>query len=311
MASSQGLYLKLRQAALRVLPWQGGIRCAKHLQGRPRRSSRVGVSAPGGCHPPAGVASTRVGVRPTCGAACSRLSHGRGFANAWLPLTAILFVAALLAGCGGNGAAAPQLPIRAPVESLDPHQLGDWVRANVTAGDFREPFAIGLELDARGDALFLRGVVDEDSYEQVYDVLNNELRIGTLVFTMVPGSVDDDTNLALGRMLRQAGIVTYLPSQGTVASGGTDLFLSGVRRIVERGARVGVHSWSTDDLFGPSAVSLPRDHPEHAKYLDYYRDMGIPEAFYWFTLRAAPPDDVHWMTEAEMETYRVYTDLIR
>ena len=201
--------------------------------------------------------------------------------------------------------------MRAPVESLDPHQLGDWVRANVTAGDFREPFADRLELDLRGDALFLRGVVNEDSYEQVYDVLNNEMRIGTLVFTMLPGSVDDDTNLALGRMLRQAGVVTYLPSRGTVASGGTDLFLAGVRRIVERGARVGVHSWSTGDPFGPSAVSLPSDHPAHAKYLDYYRDMGIPEAFYWFTLRAAPPDDVHWMTEAEMETYRVYTDLIR
>ena len=159
--------------------------------------------------------------------------------------------------------------------------------------------------------MFLRGVVDLHSYEQVYDVLNNNLRIGTLVFTMVPGSIDDETNLDLGRMLRQAGIVTFLPSLGTVASGGTDLFLSGVRRIVERGARVGVHSWSTGGPFDPSAVSLPRDHPEHAKYLDYYRDMGIPEDFYWFTLRAAPPDGVHWMTEAEMRRYRIYTDLIR
>ena len=124
--------------------------------------------------------------------------------------------------------------------------------------------------------------------------------IGTLVFTIVPGSADDDTNLALGRKLRGAGIATYLPARGTVASGGTDLFLSGVRRIVERGARVGVHSWSTDNSSVPSAVSLPRDHPEHEKHLNYYRDMGIPEDFYWFTLRAAPPDGMHWMTEEEM-----------
>ena len=233
--------------------------------------------------------------------------------SVWLPLAAMLFVAALLPGCGGNGAGAPaaQLPGRPPVQALDPLRLGEWVAANVAAGDFREPFATGLELNPKGGALFLRGVVDQQSYDQVYDVLNNNLRIGALVFTMVPGSVDDETNLALGRLLRQAGIVTYLPSRGTVASGGTDLFLSGVRRIVERGARVGVHSWTTGGPFEPSAVSLPMDHPEHAKYLDYYRDMGIPEDFYWFTLRAAPPDGVHWMTEEEMETYRVYTDLIR
>lgn len=35
--------------------------------------------------------------------------------------------------------------------------------------------------------------------------------------------------------------------------------------------------------------------------------MGIPEAFYWFTLEAAAPDSIHWMTEAEMARYRVFT----
>ena len=39
--------------------------------------------------------------------------------------------------------------------------------------------------------------------------------------------------------------------------------------------------------------------------------MGIPEAFYWFTLEAAPPEGMHWMTEEEMKKYGIYTDLIR
>ena len=239
----------------------------------------------------------------------------RGAGPALRGAAAMVFVAAMLAGCGGNGDIASwepgPVPMREHAASLDPLQLGAWVDEHATSRDFREPFAEGLDLELRGDVLFVRGVVDEGSHEQVYDVLRDELRVGTLVFTMVPGSVDDDTNLALGRMLRRAGIATYLPARGTVASGGTDLFLSGVRRIVERGARVGVHSWSTGDLRDPSAVSLPRDHPEHAKYLDYYRDMGIPEAFYWFTLEAAPPDAVHWMSEEEMARYRIYTDLVR
>ena len=98
--------------------------------------------------------------------------------------------------------------MRDPAASLDPLQLGAWVDEHATSRDFREPFGGGLDLDLRGDVLFVRGVVDEDSHEQVYDVLSNELHVGTLVFTMVPGSADDDTNLALGRMLRRAGIAT-------------------------------------------------------------------------------------------------------
>lgn len=241
--------------------------------------------------------------------------RGRWTVRLWSATVWALSLAAVLSGCGGNGGGpgAPpgRVPVPAPVESLDPLQLAEWVDESAMNRDFFEPFREGLKLEPRADLLFVRGVVDGDSYQQMYDVLNNSLRIGTLVFTMVPGSVDDETNLALGRMLRQAGVVTYLPARGTVASGGTDLFLSGVRRIVERGARVGVHSWSTDETFALSAVSLPRDHPAHAKYLDYYRDMGIPEDFYWFTLQAAPPEDVHWMSEEEMARYRVYTDLIR
>ena len=223
---------------------------------------------------------------------------------------AALFVAAMIAGCVATWEEPAPIPARDHAGSLDPLRLREQVAKQAEDQDFYESFRWGLHLDSRGDMLFVRGVVDGGSHEKVYDVLNNELRVGTLVFTMVPGSVDDDTNLALGRMLRRAGVATYLPARGEVASGGTDLFLAGTRRIVERGARIGVHSWSAGFFFGPSAVDLPRDHPEHAKYLDYYRDIGIPEAFYWFTLEAAPPDDIHWMTEEEMQKYRIFTDLI-
>ena len=32
-------------------------------------------------------------------------------------------------------------------------------------------------------------------------------------------------------------------------------------------------------------------------YLEYGRQMGLPEDFYWFTIDAASPQDIHWMTE--------------
>ena len=107
-----------------------------------------------------------------------------------------------------------------------------------------------------------------------------------------------------GRAVRRAGMTTYLPSRGLAASGGTDLLLAGARRIVECGAQVGVHSWASGPVNGND---LPRDDPRHRFYLDYYRDINVPDAFYWFTLQAAAPDSVHWMTEDEMALYGVRT----
>ena len=165
----------------------------------------------------------------------------------------------------------------------------------------------GLRLYPRGRLLLLQGTVDSDSYDQVYDALKDAPDIEAVVLVVVPGSADDEVNLKLGRMLRQARMTTYLPATGLVASGGVDLLISGARRIMERGAAVGVHSWAASD--GTNGDDLPRDHADHRIFLDYYEEMGIPEEFYWFTLRAAPPEDLHWMTEAELQQYRVYTVL--
>lgn len=100
------------------------------------------------------------------------------------------------------------------------------------------------------------------------------------------------------------GITTIVPSGGLVASGGTDLFLAGVQRIIEPGACIGVHSWAAEDF---TATDIPRTSPEHDRYLDYYNDVGIDLAFYWFTLEAAPADDMHWMTAMEVGQYGVST----
>lgn len=129
----------------------------------------------------------------------------------------------------------------------------------------------------RGDLLFVKGVVSGSSHRETSALLNGSPGVRTAVLTLVPGSLDDETNFALGRMLRAASVTTYLPSRGLVASGGTDRFLAGRRRIVERSARVGVHSWASGSVNGDE---VPRDEPRHQPYLRYYLDIGIAEAFF-------------------------------
>jgi hypothetical protein len=82
------------------------------------------------------------------------------------------------------------------------------------------------------------------------------------------------------------------------------LFLAGTRRIIEPGACVGVHSWAAEDF---TATDISRTSREHDRYLDYYNDVGIDPAFYWFTIKAAPAEGMHWMTPAEVDQYNVST----
>ena len=223
--------------------------------------------------------------------------------GAALRAVAATVLLAALAGCADDSPTVVGLVPRTG-EDLPPEQLAREVADRIVPGDFVEPFEDRLIMEVRGDLLFVKGVVNGASERETVALLNGAPGVRTAVLTMVPGSADDETNVALGRRLRDAGMTTYLPARGLVASGGTDLFLSGSRRIVEPGARVGVHSWSSP--FG-DGNEIPRDDPVHRLYLDYYRDMGIPEAFYWFTLEAAPPEDIHWMSEAEMARYRIAT----
>lgn len=225
-----------------------------------------------------------------------------------LRLVLILALGMITAGCGLVGS-VPNVPlsVRVAPEDLTPEQLAEAVSAHLVPEDFEEPRGIRLYIDVRGDLLFVKGVVNTRSHRRVHRALKEAPDVHTAVLTYIPGSAHDEVNLALGRMLREMGMTTYLPTKGEVASGGTDLFLAGEQRHVERGALIGVHSWSTND--GETGDMLPRDHPEHEAYLTYYREIEIPEDFYWYTLQAAPPEDMHWMTEEEMKQYSVYTVL--
>jgi hypothetical protein len=152
-----------------------------------------------------------------------------------------------------------------------------------------------------GPGLDVSGEIDSDTPDLLEDALDRSPGIKTLRLLAVPGSSDDETSLqVLMPLIREEGLTTIVPAKGVVASGGTDMALMGVRRIIEPGACIGVHSWAWD---GGSGADLPHDDPEHVLFLEFYTAIGMSEAFYWFTLAAAGPDDMHWMSEDEINRF--------
>ena len=161
------------------------------------------------------------------------------------------------------------------------------------------------EHQTRNDTLYMKGVIYSNTLKDIKEVLDANPQVTTLVMEEVAGSIDDEINLVASQEIRKRSINTYLPENGMVASGGTDMFLAGKERQAHPTAKLGVHSWSGGDEV---ALDFPRDHEEHQKYLDYYIEMKIPTDFYWYTLEAAPADDIHWMTAKEMQQYKIVTN---
>jgi hypothetical protein len=159
------------------------------------------------------------------------------------------------------------------------------------------PFRV---LDAQTAAIV--DVTDEGSPAQFRAMLRAFPHLNTLRFLECPGTYDDRANLAVGRMIRAAGLTTEVPAGGSVRSGGVELVLAGVRQAIDDRAEFAVHAWLDED--GREAGDYDSASPEHRKYLAYYREMGLADAdaFYAMTNSVAF-DDALWLTGAEMRRW--------
>jgi hypothetical protein len=151
----------------------------------------------------------------------------------------------------------------------------------------------------------VRGVIDSRAPDQFRRALAAFPGVKQLRMVECPGSEDDEANLALARQVRRAGINTHVPANGSIRSGGVELFLAGVKRTSEPGAQFGVHSWIDED--GREAKDYAANDPVHSEYISFYQDMGLqPErarAFYAFTNSVAPSSGVHYMTGSELARF--------
>lgn len=161
---------------------------------------------------------------------------------------------------------------------------------------------IPVQFDVKGKTAYMTGVITAALPATVLRLLNEHPEVDTIEMLTVPGSIDDDANLRAAIYVYKAGLTTKLNASSTVASGGTDFFLGGKKRIVEKGAYMGVHSWGGGPV---AATEVPKDDPAHEKYLEFYEAVEVPASFYWYTLEAAPAAGMHKMTEEEMAKYKV------
>lgn len=133
----------------------------------------------------------------------------------------------------------------------------------------------------------------------------------------IGGSADDDINMYTGLMIHNHQINTVVTPNGSVFSGGTDLFAAGETRTLQRAKKIdnfetleqiGVHSWGTE---GKTAKDFPYTDESHRKQATYFNtvmgEKGID--FYLFTLDSAPFKGKHWVNQADSDKYQFITHI--
>jgi hypothetical protein len=154
------------------------------------------------------------------------------------------------------------------------------------------------------DRAELIGSIESETPAQFRALLKSFPGLKQIDMIECPGTGDDEANLSLARMVRRAGVATFVPNGGSVRSGGVELFLAGAERKAEAGAEFAVHSWRDED--GMEADDFAANDPVHQAYIAYYREMGMSDmqarSFYAMT-NSAPHDDVLYLKPKDIAAY--------
>lgn len=148
---------------------------------------------------------------------------------------------------------------------------------------------------------YMYGIIDETLDEKV-EKLFKDHDIEEIVLVFVPWSRDDFTNFDVIRRLRTQDIITSITKKWFIASWGVDFLLAWTTRNIEKGARIGVHSWKYDGIDDANALS--KVDPYHRIWLDFYRDINMDSEYYWFVLENATATQIFWLQENHLEAYR-------
>lgn len=157
---------------------------------------------------------------------------------------------------------------------------------------------------AQGNMALMRGIIDRNTSTALLDMMSDNESVKTIVMQHVPGSTGYRENREAARMLKDYRLATHVPADGYISPEGLDFFIGGWKRTAAPGARIAVGSWYDGQTYG---ADLPRHHSLHFGYLAWYRDHGIPDDFYWFSLQAAPKGEYHILTQEELLKYRIIT----
>ncbi|WBX76566.1 hypothetical protein PG911_18425 [Tenacibaculum ovolyticum] len=164
-----------------------------------------------------------------------------------------------------------------------------------------------FKVSSNKETVKMNGTIGSSSLVNFNKLYSKYPSVKTINIKNCDGSSDDEINLRLSKKVYDLNIDIHLLDKAEIASGGVDFFLAGKKRTRGNNIKIGVHSWAGDNV---TATDFPVGHANHLPYINYYKSIGFTDAeakdFYYFTINAASSTSIHWMTEEEIKTYKMF-----
>lgn len=187
---------------------------------------------------------------------------------------------------------APGAPGAPPVQPSSPEEA------------LRKPMTFNL---VSGGILHAEGTIDPGAAGRFADEIEARGTYIKFVSLNSPGGSVDDA-IAISKLIREKAIATKVEEKALCASSCPIVFAGGVTRLAEKDAVVGVHQVFNASVARPSPdqamASAQAITARVARHLD---QMGIGAGL-WIHALETPPNQLYYLTPAEMSEYRLTTD---
>ncbi|MCM2458153.1 hypothetical protein HGO37_22420 [Rhizobium sp. CG4] len=187
---------------------------------------------------------------------------------------------------------APGAPGSPPVQPSSPEEV------------LRKPMTFNL---VSGGVLRAEGTIDPGAADRFASEVEARGEYIKLVSLNSPGGSVDDA-IAMSKLIRERNIATKVAEKALCASSCPIIFAGGVARSAEKDAVVGVHQVFNGSIERPSPEqAMSSAQATTARVARHLDEMDIGAGL-WIHALETPPNQLYYLTPAEMSKYRLTTD---
>jgi hypothetical protein len=170
----------------------------------------------------------------------------------------------------------------------------------------RKPMTFNL---VSGGVLLAEGTIDPGAAGRFANEIEARGEYIKSVSLNSPGGAVDDA-IAMSKLIREANIATKVAEKALCASSCPIVFAGGVTRLAEKDAIVGVHQVFNGSIERPSPEqAMSSAQAATARVARHLDEMDIGAGL-WIHALETPPNQLYYLTPAEMAEYRLTTDAI-
>lgn len=200
----------------------------------------------------------------------------------------------------------PDLPTLLPPTTAPGTPGAPLVQPSSPEEVLRKPMTFNL---VSGGVLLAEGTIDPGAAGRFASEIEDRGEYIRSVSLNSPGGSVDDA-IAMSKLIREKNIATKITEKALCASSCPIVFAGGVTRSAEKDAIVGVHQVFTLSTERPSAEqAMSSAQAATARVARHLDEMDIGAGL-WIHALETPPNQLYYLTPAEMAEYRLTTDAI-